>query len=156
LENLDALETVDVPNSLDPQQPWKLSFEIGPIRSFPELDLFTFTNLPIWNLGVRRPSGLSASVQGTTVEIRHLTTGMVDVELPGKPPDRRLTLVSVLDDQNRDLTMTVSGLHHESFIATAFLRLFDNPRSKSLNLTVAVSKIINAEFIAQPAPPNPH
>jgi len=64
----------------------------------------------------------------------------------------RLTLVSVLDDQNRDLTMTVSGLHHESFIATAFLRLFDNPRSKSLNLTVAVSKIINASSSPASAP----
>jgi hypothetical protein len=126
---------------LDPMHPWRFEVNVALTANFPETNLFTF-DAP----STRRPT-FTTNFAGVPVTIGYIRDRSFLVELPGRPPDLRLTLIEAIDNNGNQIGSSGSWNQHR--FARPFARRVGQ-REWNVRATIAIHPNYPVNFTLQP------
>ena len=146
-------------SSLWPGEPWKMRVEFSRAGNYSSNELVRFSPIavPTELLSGKTTNTFAVNVSTNWQEVpltitafhglsRNFSAPSLRIRCGILPPDHRLTLVKMEDDQKRNLSGGGSTSDNGEY--TYPLKLA--PSSTTLHLTFAIHKSLFAEFVAQP------
>jgi hypothetical protein len=132
--------------TLNPAEPWKLHVEFCRTSGFVAEELWTIPSLSLASVS---PGDILAAtnMQGTPVNIRLARSGFLQVNLPAHPTDLCPAIVRVLDDTFQNI---VTGHSSSTSQHSQTVQIAPTRNSTNLTVTVAVTKSVWIDFLAQP------
>ncbi len=126
---------------LDPKHPWRFDVNFALDSDYPKTNLFEF-DAP-WPMKGK----ISTNLAGLPVTIGYVNTYMLDVELPTKPPQFRLSFVRAVDDEGKDLNDISGSWRQHGFWRSLSVR---SQNQVNVRATVAIHPNYPASFTLQP------
>jgi hypothetical protein len=129
---------------LDTSKVWKFRVSFARDSDYPATNLHSFT--VTWPL----TNAIHTNFSGLPVKIDFVNTDMLSVELTNNPAHLRLTLLSAVDDEGRNLDNWTGSWDQHRFWKMLKLERTAPPKPVRIHATVAIHANHEAEFMLKP------
>jgi hypothetical protein len=133
-----------IEDSLNPAEPWKLRVEFCRTSGFAPSDLWTVSNLSFSSA-----SGVLAStnIHGAKVDILFQVNRLLSIDFPDKATDLSAVILNVVDDNSKHFVSHPIITRPKQ---VARVQIVPSYNATSLSVTIAVTKSVWVDFLAQP------